>query len=658
MRRQLKWTDSVRKTLFEEVKNYWGPYKTWTASTQPHHHMREAYDSTISDLADLLSKDFPAQASTAHGPYTMIQLQQQLNFALQQGLRGTGYSHKKASHLSTTIDNLEAAVQTGFMTKEDIHPTIFQELANVDHRTAPNLAGGHSFFVTNKTSAVVDYHPELQDYLKYNREVGDYDWTTVDLMIRRLKVAKANKKSGYTRAQKKAFTRLQEILVSFRTGERPLNYILPENVLDFIQVRHEEFDDENLTVLEASVNERGIDAPCLGRWVDQIARTVIGDNGNHRWKISLKGIDKGTLPPDFKMPFMLLTQQEVRDCNLAFEVAKDMANIEVTQAGSTRADIQQTTRKIINEMGWASELLKVDMSRSKANCAKTGRKQPKVIMLKNQVHDRHGGGRWTEREITNDVYKTINELRLKSSDSKIEHRDKAKMESELNDFLGWETEDNKNESFHYPENSKLGTWKIAILDKATGSSENHYMRIAPQDMLVSGVKLMHVFRDTTHKGSVENIVKNFNKKMSQMALQNTKHFTYLKKVSSITIGKACDDAFLTPHRIAVPNFINGDMEVKLGGKTHKLLQNTGNFIIIEKAQIVKFIKEKMKNPDHQVPLEWIFKIAKQPTTRRRKSKFKQQDYHGIRAHAESVGYELIPQEIHDEENHSRQSARH
>lgn len=112
-----KWTPKIHNKMFEELRSRVGAYKVWSAVMQPHNGTGQAdrYLEALEEIAVVLGKTFPAH------DYEATQVRQQINFALQQGVRAKGYNHQKPSHHKNALRVLNEALGTDFMAKEDIH---------------------------------------------------------------------------------------------------------------------------------------------------------------------------------------------------------------------------------------------------------------------------------------------------------------------------------------------------------------------------------------------------------------------------------------------------------------------------------------------------------------------------------------------------------
>ncbi len=590
-----KWTPKIHNKMFEELRSRVGAYKVWSAVMQPHNGTGQAdrYLEALSEVATILQKDFPAH------DYTAVQVRQQINFALQQGIRAKGYNHSKPGHHRSALRVLNEALGTSFMTKEDIHASFFGFLSQESGVETPVLSKLRSWFQANKTHTPANYTADLADYLEYNRQLQDWDWSQVDTIIRRLDRVFTLSKKNYSKAELKSARYLQKILKQFKTGERKLEMILPDHVVEFIQVRKVEFVDSNLKSLEETIPERGLDAPCLGTWQDMIQRTVVGHNGNHRWDKSKSLIAKGILPPDFKMPFMLLTEKERRDCHAAFDMIKDMANIKSVQAGSDISDVTESAKNLINVESLGPNLLTVDLSKNTLG----GKKHPDVVRVRERMIDSHGGGAHTQTLIIRAVYDVIRKLANHATGGgKIEHRSKEAMEQELFDYVGWKTVEDTKATFTHPGTGcfagyfgPLGSeWKTASIDNHSGTTENTYFLGGLIDAKINGQKMLHILRDTKHKGDTNKIVENIEKKFNF-------YRTYNDKVKQAIHG---DAEMLLPDMIAVPNYFTEDCEFMLRGEKVKAKSNTSNFIFVKRSELEAWVE----SGNTMVPLKWIFKV--------------------------------------------------
>ena len=589
-----KWSSKIHQRMFIELRTRLGVYKVWSAVMQPHNGPGQAdhYQKALEEVAAVLGEAFSAHE------YTATQVRQQINFALQQGVRAKGYSHQKASHHKNALRVLNEALGTGFMAKEDIHGSFFGFLSQESGTDTPELSKLRSWFQANKTHTPANYTPDLEDYLKYDRNLQDWDWSQVDTIVRRLNRVLTLSKANYSRAELKSAKALKKILNQFKTGERKLEMILPDHVVKFVQVRKVEFVDVNLKMLLESIPERGLDAPCLGTWDDMIERTVTGHNGNHRWDVCRDLIALGVLPPDFKMPFMLLTEEERLDCHAAFKMIKDMANIQVVQAGSDISDVEESAKDLIRTNGLGPVLLTVDLSKNTL----TGKKHPAVVKVRERMIDSFGGGVHTNTLIIRTVYDVIRSLAAKANDDgKIEHRKKDKMYEELDKYAGWKPVEGTTATFTHPGVGKfagyfgpLGSeWKTALIDNHSGTTENTYFLGGLIDAKISEQKMLHIMRDTKHKGDVKKIVENIEKKFNFYKIYNLKVKTAIHSEAEM----------LLPDMIAVPNYFTKDCEFMLRGKKVKAKSNTGSFIFIKRTELEKWVKSESTT----VPLNWIFK---------------------------------------------------
>ena len=607
-----KWTSEVRQCMFEEVLKRCGAYKAWLSVSQPGYRGTGAdYEGLLAEVAEILQKRFPNNGSTAWGPYETMNVKQQVNYALQQGIRARGYKFNATTQkgmVDNCLHNLEAALISGFMKVEDIHfeyyPFLFQ---NVDPVKTPVLHTSKKVFGSKKApqKALKEYSLGLQEYLKYNRNVNEWDWSQVNKIISRIdRILAMGKKSGYITVQIKAFKTMRNILDDFRTGKREIDYICPDNVLNFHQIRKEEFVEDNLRSIRETVPERGLDAPCLGRWVDIIERTVLGDNGNHRWKECLTLIALGALPSDFKMPFMLLTEEERELTAGVFEDIKDMSNIKTPQAGTQRADVYERTLNLIKKKTWQPALQKVDLTKPGLK----GKKHPQVVQLREQAIARHGGGELTDLKITQIVYDVIRDLIVvpaSSTKSKMAYVDPAKMKEELAEHVGISLLPERKNTFTHSGTGpfaglfgKVGDeWTIGVIDKHSGTQENTYFLDSPMTAMASGQKLLQILRDTTHKGSLENVWTTLNKKFGFYRSKSLKVLTTLHPEANLPL----------PHMVAVPNFITEDTSFKLGDKTLELKARPCKFILITRAELEDWVR----NGDENIPLEWAFTLKKE-----------------------------------------------
>lgn len=592
-----KWTNEIHEKMFTELKSRLGVYKVWSAVMQPHNGTGQAdqYLNSLEEVGAVLGKAFPAH------DYTAVQVRQQINFALQQGIRAKGYNHDKPSHHKSALRVLNEAISTGFMVKEDIHGSFFGLLSQEVGPETPELSKLRSWFRANKTHTPANYTADLTDYLAYSRKLQDWDWSQVDIILRRLDRVLTLSKKNYSKAELKSARDLQDILKQFRAGERELEMILPDHVIRFIQTRAVELVDFNQKSLKETIPERGIDAPCLGTWEDMIARTVEGHNGNHRWKAALDLIAKGILPPDFKMPFMLMTMKEARDCHAAFDMIKDMANIQSVQAGSDISDVTVSAEKLIKVECLGPSLLTVDLSKNTL----TGKKHPAVVKVRERMIDSHGGGAHTQALIIRTVYNAIRKLQFEkaNSDGKIEHRSKEKMYEELDEYIGWKVIKGTKATFTHPGVGAfagyfgpLGSeWKTALIDNHSGTTENTYFLAQPLDAKLNGQKLLHIMRDTKHQGDIDKIAENIKKKFNLYRTFNDK----------VRTGIHNDAEMLLPDMIAVPNYLTEDCEFMLRGKKVKVKSNTESFIFIERSALQQWII----SGETELPLNWIFRLA-------------------------------------------------
>tara|TARA_R110000796_G_scaffold84266_1_gene183762 strand:- start:5158 stop:6864 length:1707 start_codon:yes stop_codon:yes gene_type:complete len=567
---------------------------------QPHNGQgQEAiYLSHLDEIADCLTQGFPANADTQYGVYTADQVRQQINFALQQGIRAKGYSHLRPSLSKSTIENLEASLASAFMSEEDIHRSFFGILSTVVTVNSPELKKLVPYFVKHKSVTAKSYAPDLDVYLKYDRSIQDWDWSQVDTMIRRLKRVTTLNKRHYSKAERSSAKTLMGIFEDFRSGRRSLEYIAVAHVLGFIQVRNVVLVDGNLKELEQTIPERGLDAPCLGRWLDMISRTVEGDNGNHRWKKCISLIDRGLLPPDFKMPFMLLTQQEARDCHAAYRMAKGMANIKASQAGTDRSDIKLDAEELIKANGWGLRLRDVDLRKNTLK----GKKNPQVVAVRERMIDSHGGGRWGNEIIIRDVYNAIRDLK-NTGDGKFAHTDIDVMKTELNEYIEWQPLERKTATFTHPGTGHhagafggLGSeWRVNVIDAHNGTTENTYFLGSPMAANINNYSLVQVLRDTKHHGDVLTLIDNLERKFSFYRI-------YAKKVRAV-FGE--DAALQLPAMVAVPNFFTKDVDIDFRGKKVTVKSQPEKFIMISRNDLEEWVLAE----DTLVPFEWMFEAA-------------------------------------------------
>ena len=603
-----KWTSDVRQCMFEELLRRCGRYKGWLSVSQPGHRGTGGdYDVLLAEVAEILQEKFPDNGSTAYGPYEIMNVKQQVNYALQQGIRARGYkfnSKTQQGMVDNCLNNLEAALASGFMTLEDIHSEYYPFLCkNVDPLKTPVLNASKKVFGSKKAPQkdITEYSAGLQEYLKYERGTNEWDWSQVNKIISRIdRILGLGKKSGYNNTQIKAFQMMRDILDDFRTGRREIEYICPENVQNFHQIRKEEFVEENLRSIRETVPERGLDAPCLGRWVDIIERTVLGDNGNHRWKECLGLIELGALPRDFKMPFMLLTEEERELTAGVFEDIKDMSNIKTPQAGTERADVYDRTLKLIKKKAWQPSLKNVDLSKNTL----TGKKHKQVVQLREQALSRHGGGELTDLKITQIVYDVIRDLNIveSASESKIAYVDPAVMKEELTKHVGINLlPERKNTFVHSGDGPFAGLfgnfgkeWTIGVIDKHSGTQENTYFLDSPMTAMANGQSLLQILRDTTHKGSLENIWTTLNKKFGFYRSKCLKVRATLHEEAKLPL----------PTMVAVPNFITEDTTFTMGEKTLRLKASPGQFILIGRAEL----EEWVLGDDDEIPVKWAFTL--------------------------------------------------
>ena len=590
-----KWTTKIHNKMFEELRSRVGAYKVWSAVMQPHNGTGQAdrYLEALEEIAVVLGKTFPAH------DYEATQVRQQINFALQQGVRAKGYNHQKPSHHKNALRVLNEALGSGFMTKEDIHGSFFGHLSQEAGASTPELNKLRSWFQANMKHTPANYTADLTYYLAYNRKLQDWDWSQVDTILRRLDRVLTLSKKNYSKAELKSARDLQKILKQFRAGERELEMILPDHVVEFVQVRKVEFVDFNKKSLLETIPERGIDAPCLGTWDDMIERTVKGHNGNHRWDVSVDLIAKGILPPGFMMPFMLMTEKEARDCHAAFHMMKDMANIQSVQAGSDISDVTLSAEKLIKVEGLGPALLTVDLSKNTL----VGKKHPAVVRVRERMIDSHGGGAHTQTLIIRTVYNVIRSLAEQGKDGgKIEYRSKEAMHKELDKYISWNVVEGTKATFTHPGTGAfagyfgpLGSeWRTALIDNHSGTTENTYFLGGLIDVKISKQKMLHIMRDTKHKGDVSKIVENIEKKFNF-------YRTYNDKVRAAIYT---DADMLLPDMIAVPNYFTKDCEFMLRGKKVKAKSNSDNFIFIRRSELEAWVKSDAT----EVPLEWIFKV--------------------------------------------------
>ena len=137
-------------------------------------------------------------------------------------------------------------------------------------------------------------------------------------------------------------------------------------------------------------------------------------------------------------------------------------------------------------------------------------------------------------------------------------------------------------------------WKTASIDNHSGTTENTYFLGGLIDAKINGQKMLHILRDTNHKGDISKIVENIEKKFNF-------YRTYNDKVRAAIYT---DADMLLPDMIAVPNYFTKDCEFMLRGKKVKAKANTESFIFIKRSELEAWVKSGAT----EVPLKWIFKV--------------------------------------------------
>jgi hypothetical protein len=597
-----KWKSNpeVRRAMYEELSRLSGPYSAWVGVMQPDVKGtgQEFVDTVLEPVVALLNEAFPAEASTSKGEYTVPDTRQQINYALQQGVRARGYDHGAEGMADTCVLNLEAAVAAGFMTIEDIHSSAYRPLSQVITPTqTPVLFSDKATLEVGKKGPA-KLPPALAEYCYYNRSTEDWDWRQVDIMIRQLAYGIRQGKKAFSQKELGSMKKAIKILQEFRNGTRPIEYIMPRNISSWEQIRNVEFDTPTIKLLGETIPDRGIDQPCLGVWADDFLKIIKGRNGNHRKKVSLEGIKKGLLPYDFKMPFMVITQEEERELNEAFEMMKSMANTSRNQGGNTTDDVKLRATTTIKRKGKATQFAALDMSLR----TKRGKNHPDVVKLVERMKVEFGGGDLSSNKVTRSTYKAIEEIRLKK-DGKIKYLGKDQVLKDFKTYSGMKEmpaldKEKKAKSFsHGGEGQHVGVfgatdqWRWNMVDASTGTTENTYYLGSPMDAAIGGWKLGLIFIDTANRGNVQKIWDVTEKKFEAIR-------TYYFKAEQ---GLGASRPPL-PDMVAVPNFFEKDVDVTFREEQFRA-KSTTNFILVSRKELEEWIND----PVHPlVPREWFF----------------------------------------------------
>ena len=300
------------------------------------------------------------------------------------------------------------------------------------------------------------------------------------------------------------------------------------------------------------------------------------------------------------MPFILFTEKEAKDCHSAFRMLKSMLNITPAAAGSDISDVAYDAEALIRHDGLGPQLLTVDLDKNTL----TGKKHPAVVRVRERMIDSHSGGQHSVEKIRRTVYDTIRKLKLKTGNgTKIEHRSKEEMKEELSDYIGWDKVRDMESVFTHPGVGQFAgafgpfgsKWRTAIVDNHSGTTENTYFLGGLIDAKISNQKMLHIMRDTKHKGDSNKIVENIQKKFNF-------YRTYNKKVKEAIYG---DADMLLPEMIAVPNYFTKDCEIEVRDEVIEIRSNSAAFIFIGRNELEQWVDAG----DALVPLDWIFRLA-------------------------------------------------
>ncbi len=597
-----KWKSNpkVRKVMYEELARLGGPYATWVGVMQPDSNgTGQVYiEKVLTPVVKMLNDSFPTEAATTDGEYTVSDTRQQINYALQQGVRAPGYKHASEGMADTCVLNLEAAVSAGFMTIDDIHPATYLPLAQ-----AVTPAKTPTLFENKTTIAGGKKGPKsmpfaLTEYCYYSRSTEDWDWRQVDLILGQLESGIRQGKEAFTRKELSSMKKAVKVLKDFRNGTRPIEYILPRNIAEWEQIRNVEFDASTLKTIADTIYERGIDQPCLGVWIDDLQKIIKGRNGNHRKKVSVDGTDKGLLPHDFKMPFMMVTQEEERELSEAFEMIKSMSNTSRNQGGNTPDDVKLRARQTINRKAKATMFGALDMSLR----TKKGKLHPEVVRLVERMKVEFGGGDLSANKITRGVYKAIEEITLKK-DGKVKHRAKDEILKDFKTYSGMKempAEDKTTKSKSY---SHTGTglhagmfgatdhWRWNVVDASKGTTENTYYLGSPMDAAIGGWKLGLIFNDTSNKGNVDKIWEATEQKFEAIRKN------YFKAQEGLGATRPP-----LPDMVAVPNFFKKAVDITFRA-TQFTVKSNDSFLFITRKELESWVKDPNAPA---VPQEWFF----------------------------------------------------
>ena len=129
------WNEETREAMFWLLqKNGLPMYKLWERTMRPGVNIvpTKEYENIFERTAMQMNELFPKYLLRAPDrrrwqdqQFTGTGVEAQAAFAIQQGksyAAGKGYEHRKMGHLNTTIHCLRAALNTGFMTFDDVSP--------------------------------------------------------------------------------------------------------------------------------------------------------------------------------------------------------------------------------------------------------------------------------------------------------------------------------------------------------------------------------------------------------------------------------------------------------------------------------------------------------------------------------------------------------
>ena len=544
----------------------------------------------------------------------------QLAYALQQGINSKGYRWRNDQEWRKkfTVTNLTHALDSGFMSPCDVHPFGLEWLGKYGDNTTvkrhfPKLSrqelmkAGEVFSETalpirekkkskqpkQRVMKMVKSSktPWLEGY--YARK----DWDTQQIKKAIVNGNKFAKDSDdlIERAAAEEAVQFFKSIVSGKTKVELVPVASVSIVPGVSQHRKQNHSSQEKRSNKDTIAERGVDIPLLGIIKNANSRDVVVLNGCHRTEISKELVAGGKLPPEFKLPMWLITQQQYDRWKCIATGIQAWLNRTSAQALLQSSDVAKYAREQFDKSGFDPKDLPTETGKL--------RNLPVVKKIRRDALNHYGGGNLTNQSIRRAVTDTVKSY-LKSRNDGITNFDEPRLQSMLENQFGFKKEKDSDcftVATNAPGPLQLRTEDRIMVNyianqKGTGELQTYVEKVARAKRM--GRKSVLVMHDQGHKGEESALIVEMQRKWNE----KKKYYFMIKNAYGSENGVAVYDY------IVVPNQIDSDTEVLIGDKKFTVVgrDTISDPVLVTKSQAINWFE----SPDPEVPLAFMCRVKK------------------------------------------------